>query len=116
MRSMCGVVVCSLALAACGSSGGSSATSGGSSSLTHDEFVSRANALCSQANSQIQKLPAFHSLSDFEAFAAGTQPIARNLLSELRKLNPPSEDRAAVQKLTNDLEAEIPLLSQLQSA
>jgi hypothetical protein len=74
------------------------AACGGSSQprLTESQFRARANAICAQANHQVEALPSeYNNPSDQSTAAAAisaTQPIAQDLVRKLSALSPPASD------------------------
>ena len=116
-RFACLISIMGIALVGCGSSSNSSSTSGGSSKpLSHQEFVSKANAACAQVNTQVAALPRITSLAGASSFAASAQPIAQDLLRKLQALQPPQNDQSAFSKMLSDFQAQIAVLPALRAA
>jgi hypothetical protein len=72
------------ALAACGG--------GGSKSLSHEEFVKQADAICADYNDRIAALGTPQGLGDLVAFAQKGRAIATEDVDKFAKLKPPKAD------------------------
>ena len=95
-----GLLVAALALAACG--GDDSSGSSSSQRLSHDEYVAAADAICEEAESQIDSLgeiPASASASEAAGFLSRATEIQEDQLNQLRALRPPEEDQEAVNQV-----------------
>lgn len=84
----------------------------GSSRLSHDEFVDRANDVCSRYEAAVKKLDAPKTLVAIEAYANRVLRRYRSALGELRALDPPKDDAPSVEawlaadrRIAADLEA-----------
>lgn len=89
-----------IALAGCG---------GGSDSLSADEFRSQADAICADANTQLEALTEPTSADGFLAYLRAGLPIQEAQLTKLEALKPPSD-------LANTYTEALDLLKQRQAA
>ncbi|HZU39633.1 MAG TPA: hypothetical protein VE992_01205 [Solirubrobacteraceae bacterium] len=123
------IAVGALAVAGCGSSSNSnsssSSSSGSSSSsssttLTHSQLVAQANALCSQRNAQVSKLPKAlahpSSLKQAATYLGDVASINGPLLAKFHALKPPASDQATWSKAMADNDAEESLLNSARTA
>jgi hypothetical protein len=78
-----------MAVVAAGCGGG-----GGGRTLSHDEFVKQANAICTDYNSRIAALGTPQGLADLVAFAQKGSAIAAEDVDKFAKLKPPKADAA----------------------
>jgi hypothetical protein len=113
-----------LAIAGCGddddttdTSGASGATGVSGTALSEDEFVSRANAICADANSRIEGLQAPtddpQSIADF---AQEGLAIVEPALGEFRAIVPPADLQDRWDEFLQHAEQQIELEKQLQTA
>lgn len=86
MRGAPAVVIASLALALAGCGGG-----GGGDRLSRAEFVSRADAICTEYEAKLNALGRPTNVQELKTFADKSIPIAREGRDELAGLNPPEE-------------------------
>jgi hypothetical protein len=96
-----------LALTACGGDNGVPITSFPTPTVTTQEltktdYITRADAICSEANAALGSLPA----SDAATLAAQEVDITQNLVDQLKALGIPSEDQITLQQYL-DAEQEI---------
>jgi len=84
----------------------------GSSRLSHDDFVERADAVCSRYDAAVRKLRSPQTLTEVERYTRRVIPIYGKALTELAALEPPNEDVAsfrawlrADRRIAADLEA-----------
>jgi hypothetical protein len=95
---------------------------GGSSSktLTREQFVAKANAICAQRNAAVRALPkSMRNLSDLKTLAAFLDrelAIDRPLIAKLKALKPPPADRAAWNQATADNDSALSGLTRAQAA
>jgi hypothetical protein len=68
----------------------------GGGRLSHDDYVARADAVCSAYQKKVGLLTHAHSYDDVIAYADRTLPLYMAALDKLRALRPPSSDEAAV--------------------
>jgi hypothetical protein len=120
------VAVGSLALAGCGggddtTTAGTTGASGvaGSEPLSKEEFVSQANAICADANEQIEALvaPAENTqVTEIVPFLEQAAAIARESSTKLEALTPPSELEDQVDTLDADSQKGLTLSEDLIAA
>jgi hypothetical protein len=104
--------VVALMLAGCGGGGG------GGSSLSRHEFVTRANAVCRQAQGEVKALPAPTpgDLASYSTVIASQIPIITDALRKLKALTPPSDLESRYRTYVSDGETEVGKLSDLRAA
>lgn len=95
-----------MALAGCGSS----------DSLSHADLVSQANAACKNANEQIATLAVPTDQAGLATYAAATAKASKALQSKIASLDPPKDDKAAVDKYIAGLNRSNTLLTQMVTA
>ena len=119
------VALGSLALAGCGGGGsssttGASGTSGaaGTTPLSQDEFVSQANAACTQYNDAAGALkhPSSNSMSHIAAYTAQLLPLVNRGYAQLAALTPPSDLQAKYAQYLSDTKSQIGLFQDIESA
>lgn len=93
MRRIAFLVTALLVLAGCGGGGG------GGKRLSRQEFDSKGNAICAKYNEKQKSVARPKSINDLGPALRKLLPLARQQLSELKKLNPPQADDAAWKKL-----------------
>src|SRR3954468_5971053 len=91
------VMALAVALAACGSSGGSKA-------LSKDEFVKQADAICKAGEAKIAKVTAgltkSPSLAQIKtAYVDDLVPLFQDEVDELRALAPPAADKDEINQM-----------------
>jgi hypothetical protein len=64
----------------------------GSSRLSHEQFVDRADAICSRYDAAVAKLQTPRTLVEVERYTRRVIPIYRRALAELAALEPPKAD------------------------
>lgn len=64
--------------------------------LSHDEFVQRADAICTAYDAQVKLLTRPSSYDEIVTYVEKTLPIYVGAINELSALEPPARDRAAV--------------------
>jgi hypothetical protein len=84
------LVLALVLLAGCGGGGGKR--------LSREEYVSKADAICGKYNQQTKALSNPSNLTELAAVADKTLPILDNALKDLRKLKPPVDEQATVDK------------------
>lgn len=97
-----------LALAGCGGSSGA-----GSGSLTTAQLVSKVNAICTQVNNKIAALPAIHTSSDLLSTGAREMTMTTAALVQLKALDAPAGQKAALARYVAGIGQESTLASQL---
>jgi hypothetical protein len=100
------------ALAACG--GGDSASSGGR--LTLEEYVAAADAICAEADAEIEALEDPASAQDAADYLPRAKEIAERQLERLRELVPPEEIEARIDEALDLLQQQIDLADELLDA
>jgi len=84
------VVVALVALAAgCG---------GGSDRLSRQEFAKRADALCTKYAADLKKLGQPSSFPELASFTDKAVPLAQKLIDDTKKLKPPKDEQATVDR------------------
>jgi hypothetical protein len=71
---------------------------GGNGRLSHDEFVKRADAICSAYRGSTQRLAHPRSYGQVLAYVKKTLPVYEAALRKLEQLKPPQSDAAIVRK------------------
>ncbi len=114
-----------LAIAGCGgdddetTSGATGATGvGGAAPLSEEEFVSQANAICADANSQIEAIPAPTS-NDAQAigdYAREVLAVAEPLIEQFDALVPPENLQSEFDEYTAQVQEQAALDRQLVTA
>jgi hypothetical protein len=89
---------------------------GGSEQLTHKEFLTQANEICSDYARRIAALGTPTSLDELVSYAPKAQSIAKDSVGKFKKLNPPDEDRANWQRFGDIGDKLIDSLGQLEKA
>ncbi len=82
-----------LALAAAAIASG---TATASSQLTKQQYIGKADAICSSASAQVRKLGRANSRSKVASIGGKWLAIDRRALAAVRQLAPPSSDRATI--------------------
>ncbi len=90
MRRAVFLVLALVLLAGCGG--------GGSKRLSREEYISKADGICGKYNQQTKALANPSNLTELAAVADKTLPILDNALKDLRKLKPPVDEQATVDK------------------
>jgi hypothetical protein len=81
---------------------------GGGSSLSKSDYVSKAEAICKDANDKFKALARPSDPKSFESFVDGTIQIADDATKELKGLDPPSADKKELEaKVIEPLESQI---------
>jgi hypothetical protein len=101
MRRLSLLVLPVLLLAACG----------GGSSLSKSEYVAQAEAICKDTNKQIDALSTPTDPASFQKLIEDSIKIADSATSRIKALDPPSDDKADLQKKVIE-----PLESQVKEA
>jgi hypothetical protein len=70
----------------------------GGGRLSHDDFVARADAVCSAYQNKVALLTHVRTYDDVIAYADKTLPLYMAALDKLRALRPPSSDEPAVRR------------------
>jgi hypothetical protein len=98
-----GIATFALAIAGCGGGDDTSSTTAGASgasgasgtALTQDEFVSQANAICADANSQVEALAApTNDVQGLGDYAATIVKISAPLIDQMAAIVPPADLQA----------------------
>lgn len=100
------------AVAGCGGSGSSSA----SHALTHEQLVSKADAICGAAAAHAKALPQPTSRERIIAFVDQATPVLDTLQRRLSALKPPAKDKAAYDRLLRDQATGLNALPKLKAA
>ncbi len=90
------VFILSLAAAACG--GGGSA----SKALTKEEYVSKLNQICKDANAEEEKIGTPSGLAEFASKAPKLRAVFDSAVAKAEKLQAPSETKADADKFIAD--------------
>jgi hypothetical protein len=96
MRARVGAVaaLCAVALVAGCGGGGDGGGDGGGERLTAEEFVQQADAICEDANQQIDELGEPQTLEELATMTAEALSISEQSVDALRELAPPEELQA----------------------
>ena len=97
-----------LLLAACGGDGGEQ--------LSKDEWLEQADAICAQADEDVEALTEPTKLDEIPEFTDTASEISRDALSNLRALQPPEEDQATVDEMLDLVEQQIEIGEQIGEA
>jgi rRNA maturation endonuclease Nob1 len=80
---------------------------GGSSTLSHEDYVKQANAICTDYNKKVKSLAQPASVTEIETYARKVLVRYRSALAQLRTLKPSKDDVVAVdQWLSTDRQIE----------
>jgi hypothetical protein len=99
-----------LVLAGCGGDGD------GGERLSKDEWIEQADAICAQANEDVEALEEPTALDEIAAFTDEASGISREALADLRALRPPEEDQATVDEMLDLVEQQIEIGEQIGEA
>ncbi len=104
------VALAALAAAGCGSSA--------PKTLTHQQLVQQADAICARASTQVKqiKVPTTLNSAEIAGFLGKIGPLATQVQQQLSALKPPSSDNTAYQRYLGDLSAAAASIGQLQTA
>jgi hypothetical protein len=102
------VLVASALAASCGGGGGDP--------LTKEEYIAEADAICKDANEQIDALGEPQSAEDIAEFAEQAVAIGEEQLAKLRALRPPEADEATLNGAYELIEQQLDLARQLGPA
>lgn len=97
-----------LFLAACGGDGGER--------LSKDEWIEQADAICAQADEDVEALTEPTQLDEIPEFTDTASEISRGALSDLRALQPPEEDQATVDEMLDLVKHQIEIGEQIGEA
>ena len=103
MRRVLVFAVLALATILAGCGGG-----GGDDRLSKEEFIAEADAICKQANEQIDALGE-PTLENIDEYLADAEAISREQLGQLRALKPPAADEATLNGAYDLIEQQIAL-------
>ena len=78
------------------------AACGGGSSLSKSDYVSKAEAICKDANDKFKALARPSDAAGFQSFVEDTVQIAEDATKRLEDLDPPSDDKAELDKKVFD--------------
>ncbi len=84
--------------------------------LSKEEFIARADALCEAADEKTQDLEPPKSPEALTRFVDEAQAITATLLSDLRELEPPEEDREVIDRMLGKIEEAMSYLPQIKAA
>jgi hypothetical protein len=98
-------------LSACGGGGG-----GGGDASARDEFVRTGEAICLDAQLEIEQIPQPVTPRDFGAWAMKYAQIARKQVGRLRRLDAPDELAGEMDALVETLERSVDAVSQAGAA
>jgi hypothetical protein len=76
----------------------------GPSGLSKEEYVERANRICKEANERSAELERPRSPEELGPFIEEARRITENTIDRLRRLEPPEEDRARIERMLSNLE------------
>ncbi len=100
--SMC---LAALMLGACGGDG-----------LTREEFIARANRICSSANDELTALGRPQDMKELQEFAATARRVNARMLRQLDALEPPEEDREKIDRMLDRLRDATDLIPEFSQA
>ena len=113
MRRWIGIAIAlAVALAAAGCGAGD----GGGDRLTKEEYIAQADAICKQANEEIDALGEPATLEEIVTLAASAIEIQEESLAELRALKPPEEDEATLNEAYDLVEQQVEVGKQVKAA
>jgi hypothetical protein len=98
-----------LALAACGGNGDGER-------LSQEEWIAEADAICAQANEDVEALEEPTALDEIAAFTEEASGISRDALADLRALQPPEDDETTVDEMLDLVERQIEIGEQIGEA
>jgi hypothetical protein len=99
-------------LAGCGGSGGD----GDDGSLTKEEWIAEADALCKQSLAEVNAIPEPKTEDDFDEYLTDVLAAARRFDPEFAALEPPEGDEETVRKLVALNEEKTRLFEELVAA
>jgi hypothetical protein len=100
-----------LVLAGCGGDGGE-----GAEPLSKAEWIEQADAICAQADEDIEALGDPTTLDEVGELTDEASGISRDALADLRALRPPDEDEATVDEMLDLVEQQIEIGEQIGEA
>lgn len=100
MRRLLVAAISVLLVAGCGGGGGS-----GGARLSRAQYAAKADAVCSKYNRLSQAIANPTSLSELADAADKLVPLLDQSVKELRKLRPPKNEQATVDRWIDDVEA-----------
>jgi hypothetical protein len=74
------------------------AACGGGARLSKQEFAKRADALCTKYTSDLKQLGEPKSFPELAAFTDKAVPLAQKLIDDTKKLRPPKDEQAVVDR------------------
>jgi hypothetical protein len=104
-----------VALGACGKGDDDDGGGGGGEPLSKAEFISKADAICKEAEQKIESQPDPQELGDLVGLAESSKKVTEDSLSDLRELEPPAEVRRDYETALQTLEGQLELLDDLKS-
>lgn len=110
-RAAAAVAAFALAGVAAGCGGG-----GGGDRLSKEEYIAQADAICKQANEEIDALGEPATLEEIVTLAASAIKIQEESLAELRALKPPEEDEATLNEAYDLVEQQVEVGKQVKAA
>ncbi len=110
-RAAAAVAALALAGVAAGCGGG-----GGGDRLSKEEYIAQADAICKQANEEIDALGEPATLEEIVTLAASAIEIQEESLAELRALKPPEEDEATLNEAYDLVEQQVEVGKQVKAA
>lgn len=114
MQARLGAVVALAAVALAAGCGGGG--DGGGDRLTAEEFVQQADAICADANQQIDELGEPQSMEELATMAAEAVSISEQSVAALQELVPPEEFQERFDRALELLDQQLELARQLQTA
>lgn len=88
----------------------------GSESLTRDEYIKQADAICKDFDAKQKELPAPASIADFEELTDKAKPLIEEQVSQLRDLDAPEEIEKQTEEAYDLLDRQVPKLDELKQA
>lgn len=110
------IALAAVALAAGCGGGGDGGGDGGGERLTAEEFVQQADAICADANEQIDELGEPQSMEELATMAAEAVSISEQSLDALNELVPPEEFQARFDRALELLDQQAALARTLVTA
>lgn len=83
---------------------------------TRPDFIEKADAICREAERKARQLEKPQSIDKLDDFMQEAQDITRNMLDDLRTLEPPPQDRGTIDSLFEEIEEVVGYLPEVADA
>jgi hypothetical protein len=109
------VLAACLLAAACGSNDGANGDTQ-SARLTKEEYIAQADAICQEANAEIDAVPEPESTEELAEYGEQVVEIGREQLDRLRALRPPEADEETINGAYDLLDQQLAIADDLIAA